>query len=252
MSADYFIYNGIDTRDFNAQVFRPNVETVGPQLYTTHEVPGRNGDILLPKGKYPNRRERYSILCTGTNAVQHMDDLKNALLYQTGYQRLTDSFDTDVYYQAALTDQFDIEYTRERDAAKCQIAFNRMPQKFFVSGDTRITIAQGGSSGPSYVHQTITNPSIFKAKPLIQINAYGILRFDDWEISNTDVYNAYIDCASYEIYRQDGKDYSSYVTISGGDFPVLDAGDTTFEVDHLDGHSNYYPWVGITQRWWKL
>lgn len=244
MSADYFIYNGIDTRDFNAQVFRPNVETVGPQLYTTHEIPGRNGDILLPKGKYPNRRERYHILCTGNNAAQNMDDLKNALLYQTGYQRLTDSFDTDVYYQAALTDQFDIEYTRERDAAKCQISFNRMPQKFLVSGDTQISY--NASYGDTF---TLVNPTFIDAKPLITLFAAEDKEFgiNDTIVSvDSDTVHT-IDCESYEILDLYGRNADQSVHFSNG-FPVLKPGNNVITLNDPDNFMVVY----ITPRWWKL
>lgn len=250
MSTDYFIYNGIDTRDFNAQVFRPNVETVGPQLYTTHEIPGRNGDILLPKGKYPNRRERYSILCTGTNAVQNMDNLKNALLYQTGYQRLTDSFDAAIYYQAALTDAFDIQYTKERDAAKCQIAFNRMPQKFYVSGDNSITINMARDVSSKTIY--LTNPTTRPSKPLIKlwllpstmdINGFVITVIGDGGF-------AYVDCENQTILNSQGQDISEQVSFSENRFPELIGGENTITIQRNDDSYVYNAY--ITPRWWKL
>ena len=249
MSTDYFIFGGVDTRTYNAKVFRPNVETVGPQLYTTHEIPGRNGDILLPKGRYPNRRERYSILCTGANAVQHMDDLKNALLYQTGYQRLTDSFDTDVYYQAALTDQFDIEYTRERDAAKCRITFNRKPQKFFVSGDSYTSIRIGFNDTEDLKTVTIRNPSMQAAKPYIRIYNFADVLINDFTIHNDQGAYAYIDCETEEITASVASFVDS-ITFSDSGFPVLRPGENTITLTRTNGQR--ITTVEIMPRWWKL
>lgn len=241
--SDYFIFGGVDTRTFNAAVYRQNVETVGPQLYKVYEVPGRNGDILLPEGRYPNRQERYNILITGTNAAQNMDDLKNALLAITGYARLEDSFDTDVFYSAALLDNFDIVYDRERTAAKCLITFNRKPQRFLKSGETAIHISSSDN---------IINPTLFEAEPLIAFVGSGTFVVGNTSITVSYMPNSwiYIDCQAKTCYRSNGNDCSDKITFSPiNDFPKLKA-DTATYIAYVEGE--HIGSISITPRWWKL
>lgn len=237
--SDYFIFGGVDTRTFNAAVYRQNVETVGPQLYKVYEVPGRNGDILLPEGRYPNRKERYNILITGTNAAQNMDDLKNALLAITGYARLEDSFDTDVFYSAALIDDFDIVYDRERTAVKCLITFNRKPQKFLKTGEHY-----------TFGHN-IENPTLFISKPLIRVTGDGSITIGDQTIDvgygTSLTGETWIDCETKECYGGNPtEDRSAYVRFFNNDYPVLAPGWTALS------WSSGVTDLAIIGRWWKL
>ena len=238
--SDYFIFGGVDTRTFNAAVYRQNVETVGPQLYKVYEVPGRNGDILLPEGRYPNRQERYNILITGTNTVQNMDDLKNALLAITGYARLEDSFDTDVFYSAALLDNFDIVYDRERTAAKCLITFNRKPQRFLKSGENAISFPASDN---------IINPTLFAAEPLIEFTGTGTFIVGDTFITASNIYGwKYIDCQEKTCYKND-TDCSDRIEFSpNNDYPKLSPGATYIGLVEGGDISS----LKITPRWWKL
>lgn len=169
--SDYFIFGNTDTRRFNAQVYRRNTETITAREFIVNSVPGKNGDVIQSTDRFPNREQRYQVVVNSANAEQDMNDLINDLLSYSEYQTLNDSFDTDVYMQAFLKDNFEVETVRERDVFKANITFNRKPQRFLVSGDTPIEIAADNSS-----HQ-IASQTMFPAKPLIIFKGYGLITF---------------------------------------------------------------------------
>lgn len=158
---DYFIFGSVDTRDFGVDVFCQNHETAIPMTYVSQSLAGVSGDILIPDNRYPNRSIVYDVLAT-SNANTVMNRLQNALLSQVGYQRLVDSFDTDVYMMAAITDSFHIDFTQDHVQGKAKIAFNRMPQRYLLSPES---YSMSGGTGNFYRPQYC----YFNSKPLIKI-----------------------------------------------------------------------------------
>ena len=128
-SADYGIYisgEGV----FDAPV--RDVEVV--------EVPGRNGDILIDKGRFKNIQVKYPAINKEKDYAtfrQRVNDFRNALASQVGYQRLTDTFNPDEYRLAAFYNGLEVSPIGQDTASNIEIIFDCKPQRFLKQGENR-------------------------------------------------------------------------------------------------------------------
>ena len=145
-------------------------------------IPGRNGAFVHDKERFENIEVTYPAFIVkdnNTNFATKIDGFRNAMCAQVGYQKLTDTFHTDEYRMAALVDGMEIKPILYNDhAATFDITFNCKPQRFLTTGDTAVTVANNG---------TITNPTLFDAKPLLAVKGYGTLTMNGYpiELNNT-------------------------------------------------------------------
>ena len=130
------------------------------------QVPGRNGDIILFQDAYTNYEQSYSVFldAKAKGGLQKVaPKVADWLLGHSGYQRLEDSYFPDVYRMAYYTGGAEfVSYFNEYGEGT--LTFNCAPEKYYKSGERPITITRG---------QTITNPTLFPAKPLVTITGSG-------------------------------------------------------------------------------
>ena len=69
---------------------------------------------------------------------------------------------------------FDPEVSAKNDVGKFDIVFNCKPQRFLTSGSTKTTLTANG---------TITNPTRFAARPLLEVNGYGAIDINGETVS---------------------------------------------------------------------
>ena len=161
-SADYGIYIGGEGV-FNAP--ERDVEMVS--------IPGRNGSFALDKGRFDNIQVTYSAFNHEADLATfsaNLDAFRNALCAQSGYQRLTDTFHPDEYRMAAFIGGLEIKPVKYNTASQFDIVFDCKPQRFLTSGETAINVNNG---------DTLTNPTLFGASPLIRCNGYGWITLKD-------------------------------------------------------------------------
>jgi len=248
--SDYFIFgendDAVDTRAYNAQVYRRNIVTMHPYQYNSNEIPGGNGDIFIPLDRFPNYTERYQVVINSANAESDSDAFINALFAKRGYQTLKDSFDTSVYTIAVLNSQFDIETVRERDVFKMNIEFNRKPQRFLNSGRSNIAVSSG---------DILDNPTNFPSKPRIFFKGNGTMTFSNGGNSYYFDYDGpgdtgyiCVDCESMECYQWAyQQNRNTYLELGDNNgFPMLHPNGTIVSIteDMTD--------VLIAPRWWKI
>ena len=51
---NYFVYNGVSSLDMGLRIESKNVFSAPEYDVTFQSIPGRNGDLILPNGRYPN------------------------------------------------------------------------------------------------------------------------------------------------------------------------------------------------------
>ena len=243
--SDYFLFGDIDTRSFNVYVFPMNIDDIPPISQEKITVPGRHGSLLYTGRRFENVTHRYGGVAY-SNAYQTADvaliRLRNALMKYEGYTELKDSFHTEEFYMARYAGGLNPEYAIGRDMIKFVIEFDRMPQRYLVSGKTSTTISSSSS--------TITNPTNFPSDPLIRIYGSGSCTIAGRSISIGSASGSSppsyidIDCEMKDCYSG-ALNCNKYVTLQGQKFPTLNAGSNYISKGSVSS-------IVITPRWWQI
>lgn len=187
-------------------------------------VPGRNGSILFQDGSFEDVNRTYSAWIaedetedsgggiSGTLA-ERVSALTAWLYSKSGYTRLEDNFEPDVYRMAYYSGSNDItnELTQYGETT---LTFTCRPERFLKSGETAITVNNG---------DTLTNPTKFASKPLIYIQGAGTIEVSINGVSITATVTDYIniDCEKMDAYRLAAENMNDKIT---GSFPVIAPG----------------------------
>ena len=68
---NYFVYNGVSSLDMGLRIESKNVFSAPEYDVTFQSIPGRNGDLILPNGRYPNVQVTYSVFLPATGGEDH-------------------------------------------------------------------------------------------------------------------------------------------------------------------------------------
>ena len=175
------IFGGVDSADFGIYIGGEGTFNAPKRDVEMISIPGRNGAFALDKGRFQNIEVTYS-------AFNHEPDLatfsaqlegfRNAICSQKGYQRLTDTFHPDEYRAAAYIDGLEIKPIEYNTAATFDIKFDCKPQRFLASGEEAIDVDSG---------DVVTNPTLFEASPMLEVEGYGNIQFNGYRITINDV-----------------------------------------------------------------
>lgn len=209
--SDYFVFGDVNTSTFsNISVYFDSIDEVPVKDYELIEIPGRSGSFYLDRNRYEDVEHVYHIVALTKSDASN---LINALVSKKGFLRLTDSYNTDEYYYAALKEITEPVITPERDKNTFKVIFTRKPQRFLTSGETAVTVANNG---------TLTNPTLFESSPLLEVKGYGNIGINGKTIS---VENTEIGQVMLANKTSDFVTYSS-ISLDAGNYQLLDTGDT--------------------------
>lgn len=141
------------------------------------EIPGRNGDFILDKGRWKNIDVTYKVGLFGSDQENFADKIRtyrNILASRLGYKRITDTYNPNEFRLGKLKDGLDVETKSRKKAGEFDIVFDCKPQRFLVSGEAEIEVVSG---------QTLTNPTAYEASPLLEIGGSGVVNIGDYSIS---------------------------------------------------------------------
>ena len=182
-------------------------------------VPGRNGAVIFQDGSYEDvaRSYRAWIASDGDGAGETLADKVNALtawlFSYSGYNRLEDSFEPDVYRLAYYSGTNDIsnELTQYGETT---LTFTCRAERFFKNAEHPIEVSNG---------DTITNPTRFTSKPLIHIEGNGTVTLSINGVSIAATLTDYIniDCERMNAYRLPAENKNSQIS---GAFPLIAPG----------------------------
>lgn len=244
VSSGSFTFAGTSSADYNVIVANVPEMNRPARKQTVIEVPGRSGDIVFPEDAWSNIQQGYDIF-KGTGATAATKDARALISWLhgvKGYQRLTDTFDPEIYRLAYLDGDIQIENIRN-NVWKARVMFSCRPERYLLTGETVVTKTSSGT--------TISNPTAYYSKPLIKITGSGAVTLSvgsDYKVSISSV-SSYInlDCDAQDAYKTLAENQNGLVTITQGDsFPQLHPG------------SNTISWTGsvtkveITPRWFEL
>lgn len=234
---NFIIYDGVDSRDYGIYISGSEVFNAPAKGYEMQEVPGRSGDLILDNGRYENIELTYPAFAYAQFAIA-MREWLSFLLSRNGYCKLADTYHPDEYRLAAFVGPVTVEPTDNLRAGRFDMTFACKPQRFLMSGDDVQTFSASG---------TIENPTLFPAKPLIQVTGSGAVTIGGvtLTISGAPVSTVTIDCERMDAYAG-GANMNRYVKSNTNTFPEIPPGESAITLGA--GVAS----VAITPRWWRL
>ena len=232
---NWFRYGNKNSNEFNAFISGEGTFVSPEKDIDIVEIPGRNGTLSISSGRYQNVTITYPAFIVHDFKTNY-NALKSHLLSQTGYKRLTDTYDKDHYRLARYNAQLSPEMTQLNRHGTFEISFDCDPRRFLRSGEREAVYTADG---------TIKNPTQFDALPLIRAYGTGSFTIGDIEveITDADVYTD-IDCELQEAYKG-STNCNNNIELSQGEFPFIAPGSNTITITDITE-------LDIIPRWWTV
>lgn len=175
-----FTFDGESSGDYGVYITGTGVFNAPERSVEMVEIAGRNGSFALDKGKFENIEVTYRVGIVDDSEADFADrvsDFRNWLCSKVGYCRLEDEYNPNEYRMAVYASGMELEHDL-LIAGEAEITFNCKPQRWLTSGETAVSVADGG---------TIDNPTLFESEPLLAVEGYGNINFNGYDI---DIENA--------------------------------------------------------------
>lgn len=161
-----FTFDGTNSRAYGVYITGQGVFNAPLRNVEMVEIPGRDGAYALDKGNFNNIEVTYPAGIFADNETDFataVSNLRNFLCSKVGYVRLEDDYNPNEYRMAVYKSGLDVTHDM-LIAGEFEITFECKPQRWLTSGETKTTLTSGN---------TITNPTLFDAKPQLQTKGYG-------------------------------------------------------------------------------
>ena len=210
------IFNGKNLREYGITI-EHLPESVHPQRRgDAYQIAGRNGTQRREDGTFENYDQPYEVwfrdFSTKRDVYQVSRDLAGFLLGSSGYCRLEDTYEPDVFRLACYAGPMNVEAALRR-YGRATLVFDCQPERYLKTGEKPVTLFENvdlvhDSHG---VSTTIHNPTEFDAAPLIRFTGTGSFTItkpaqhaaDAMQIGvtldNTNAQTIEIDCKSYAV-----------------------------------------------------
>lgn len=241
LNSEIIVWDGKSSADMDLIIASIPKYSIPERKMDVISVPGRNGDIIISQDAYSNVIVKYDLAILGLrdSLNRSVREIIEWLTKPTGYARLEDSYEPDVYRMAYYRKALDIT-NRFMTIGRATVEFNCKPQRFLKDGEVPVKIQNG---------MRLTNPSVYTAKPIILVKGSGsaYLTVGASTISISDIGTSIeIDCDSQSAYSG-STNKNDKITLTNGDFPQLKAG-----VTQISWNGSGVTEVIITPRWWIL
>lgn len=166
-------FDGESSADYGVYITGQAVFNAPEREVEMITIPGRNGTFALDKGRFENVTVTYPagiFADTDEDFSEAISDFRNWLCSRQGYVRLEDDYNPNEYRLAVYKSGLEVELAQLK-AGEFNIVFECKPQRFLKSGEEDIEIDG---------EDTITNPTLFDAKPLLKVTGHGNLRIGDY------------------------------------------------------------------------
>ena len=227
---NYFIYNGISSKDMGVRISSKDVYSAPKYDLKFQSIPGRDGDLISPNGRFPNTTVSYTCFIPA-KSIQELSDKVTAVkcwLYTEPdrYHTLSDSYDTSFFRKAVFNNKLDISDEVSKIGI-FTVNFTCHPMRFSHMGQVKTTF----TASPF----TLTNPYPFAAKPYLKINGRGTGTLTIQSASSNKIWefstlNGYTECDS-ELMNFYHDTEPKNDTVSGEGFPTFAPGDNTIAFD---------------------
>ena len=170
------IFGGVNSADFGIYISGEGVFDAPKRAVEMIAVPGRNGEIALDQGYWENIEVTYPAFNYEEDLdtfAERLSAFRNAICSLKGYQRLSDTFHPDEYRRAVYSEGLEITPIKYNTAANFDLKFDCKPQRWLTEGETAVTVESG---------DTLTNPTLYDAGPLLMVEGYGTIDIDGNEV----------------------------------------------------------------------
>lgn len=235
------MFNNISSKSVGLEV-ETFPKYIAPQkVYEVTHIPGRSGDLVRDTKTYENVPREYAVSIATYDRIAYSKKMASVVEWlhsASGYARLEDSYDPDVYRMAYFKDQLSIDNIFDQ-AGRATLKFICKPQRYLKSGENPILFSSAGS---------INNPTINEAFPLLNIvtdDTEGTISIGNYSFkilagSGTHIT---IDCELQDAwYLTENK--NNYIALNGNDYPRIEPG--TQVISFTGGVQS----VEVTPRWW--
>lgn len=233
----YFTFDTIQSSTYGVWINGGGTYNAPSRRVKEYVVPGRNGVLTIDEGAFEEIDLIYPAFIP-QNFDSNIDSFRNQLLSRVGYKRLEDTYHPTEFYRARYAGGLEADVVSCGTAGSFNLKFRRDPRRFLKTGETEVTI-----SGTT----TVTNPTLFASRPLIEAKGSGTITIGSDTITIAGVSSStvvYIDCELQECYSGGGTSLNNYITLPNHQFPVLASGTNT-----VSGTTSV---LKIVPRWWKI
>ena len=226
---NYFTYNRISSKDMGVFIQSKNIYSAPKYDVTMTAIPGRNGELISPNGRYPNAAVSYTCFIaakTTSELVEKLTAIKNWLYAEPDrYHDLSDTYDLQHTRKAVFTNKLDIT-EQVLKIGTFTVNFSAKPFKYLNSGLALQSYAESF---------TLINPYVFTAKPYIKVNGRGSGRLTIQATGSNKVWqfetlNGYTECDS-ELMNYYHDTELKNDTVIGDGFPELPSGTITISFE---------------------
>lgn len=242
---NHFEYNGVSSLDMGLRIESKNVFSAPQYDVSFQSVPGRDGDLILPNGRYPNVQITYSVFLPAKTTAELARKITavKAWLYTEAdrYHALRDSYDTAYFRKAVFAGKLDIEDELNRIGV-FTVSFSCLPFRYSEAGQTAVEISESG--------MVLSNPAPFVSKPYFRVEGSGkgtlvLQSAQSNAIWNFDPIDGYVEIDSEQMNFYKGAELKND-TVTGSGFPVLYPGKNTISF------SGGITKVSVIPRWVTL
>lgn len=170
-------FDGVSSRTYGVYITGEAVYNAPERDVEMITIPGRSGSFALDNGRFENITVTYPAGIFAETEADFRDaisEFRNFLCSRKGYVRLQDEYNPNEYRMAVYKSGLEVEPAMLK-AGEFEITFDCKPQRWLTSGETAVTIASSGD--------TITNPTLFESGPLLEVEGYGDIEFNGFEIT---------------------------------------------------------------------
>lgn len=240
MPLNYFTFGDFQSlRDCNLYIEKRPSRQKPVRDVSAHEVPGRDGVVLVDNGRWKNIILRYQVGCGDIDA--NIDKI-NQMLCQTGIHKLEDTYDDEVYYKASCINATEFQEDL-LNFGRATIEFDCEPYRYLNVGTYDYQAEQG---------KVFENPTGFDSLPKILLyatpgatctihfgsDAYSVIMPKG--VASLTIDSETMDCVSGT------KKYNDAVQFE--QFPILKPGKTQVQFTVSSGNAVLF----ITPRWRKI
>ena len=171
-----FTFDGESSADYGVYITGTGVFNAPERSVEMIDIPSRNGAYALDRGRFENIEVTYNVGIVDDNEADFADrvsDFRNWLCSKVGYCRLEDEYNPNEYRMALFSSGVEIDHDL-LIAGEAEITFNCKPQRWLKSGETAVTVADGG---------TVDNPTLFDSSPLLEVYGSGEINIDEQKIT---------------------------------------------------------------------
>lgn len=256
------VYGGGSSSSYGMVVAEAPAYERPKRKQTIYNVPGRSGSVIFQEDAWEDVNRSYKVWLAPNSTrtlAQRVDALEAWLNSKTGYVRLEDNFEPDVYRLAYYPggDGFTNNMTQYGEAT---LNFTCRAERFLKSGETAVAINIGSGSSTSF---TINNPTKYTSKPLFTFNfdnessinlkfeltiGYKTLIVDMGAYSSSNP--LVIDCETMRGYYS-GWSQNVNTGISGN-FPVIPSGQSIGVIRILEGSASNFTSASYTPRYFTI